>query len=118
MEYSVALFIAEREGFFREKACINCSVDEYCACDGADVLFDIEGVMKKELVDVGQGVKMTEPIEVKKGLMTGNSIYASLSHNGILAICANWDAVQFTFTPWVLTLNRICLVFRQHPAGP
>ena len=96
MERCVALFISGRKGFFKERTCINCSIDEFCACDGADVLFDLDRVMRKELVDVGQGVKMTEPIEVKKGLMTGNCIYASLSHNGIIAIGVNWNTVQLT----------------------
>ena len=105
MEYNVALFIAGREGFFREKTCINCSVDEYCACDGADILFDIDSVMRKELIDVGQGVRMTEPVKVEKRLLTGDRIFASLSHNGILAICikessSDWfnneRTIQFT----------------------
>ena len=59
-------------------------------------MFDIDSVMKKELVDVGQGVKMTEPIKVERGLITGNLIYASLSHQGILAICVNENTLQFT----------------------
>ena len=63
MEYFVALFIAGRERFFKEKACINCSIDRYCACDGADMLFDVDSVIRKKLIDVGQGVKMTEPIK-------------------------------------------------------
>ena len=88
MEYNVALFISRRKWIFRERACINCPVDEFCACDGADILFDIDGVMRKELIDVGQGVRMTEPLKVEKGLLAGRCIRASLSHNGILAICA------------------------------
>ena len=59
MERCVALFISGRKGFFREKACINCSVDEYCACEGADILFDIDGVMRKELVDIGEGISIS-----------------------------------------------------------
>ena len=96
MERCVALFISGREGFFREKACVNCSVEEYCACDGADVLFDIDEVMKKELIDVGEGVRMTESVKVERDLLTGNYIYASLSHKGILGISANENTVQFT----------------------
>ena len=94
MERCVALFISGRRGFFREEACINCPVEEFCACDGADVLFDIDSVMRKELVDVGQGVKMSESVKVERGLLTGNNTCASLSHDGVLAICAD-RAIQF-----------------------
>ena len=53
--------------------------------------------MKKKLIDVGQGVKMTEPVKVEKGLRTGGEIHASLSHQGIFAICDNSnDIIQFT----------------------
>ena len=96
MERSIALFISGRKSFFREVACINCSVDEYCACDGADVLFDVDRVMRKGLVDVGQGVRITEPIKVEKGLLVGDNIYVSLSHDGILAICPNYSTIQLT----------------------
>ena len=109
MEYSVALYIAGRENFLREKAHINCSIDEYCACDGADILFDIDSVMKQRLINVGQGVWLTEPLKVEKKLRTGEYIYASLSHQGILAIYAESNSkrrIQFTFTPWVLTLSH------------
>ena len=87
MERCVALFISRRKGFFREKACINCSIDKYCAFNGANILSTIDTVMRKELIDVGQGVKMTEPTKVEKGLRTGDSVFASLSHQGILAVC-------------------------------
>ena len=96
MEEYISLFVSNGKRFFKEQACINCSIDKFCACDGADVLFDIDGVMRKEPVDVGQGVKMTEPIKVEKGLLTGEFIYASLSHQGILGIYANRNIVQFT----------------------
>lgn len=94
MERSIALFISGKEGFFRESVCINCPIDNFCACDGANVLFDIDGVMRKKLIDLGEGVKMTEPIKMEKKLVTGWSIFASLSHHGILAICTytyNYD---------------------------
>ena len=94
MEVYTALFVAGREGFFKEKACINCPVDCYCACDGVDILFDIDSVLVQSLIDVGQGVAMSEPLKVEKGLMTGDNIYASLSHQGILAVCNN-GPVQF-----------------------
>ena len=40
-----------REGFFREKACVSRSASGSRACSGADLLFDVDGVMKKKLVD-------------------------------------------------------------------
>ena len=87
MEIFIAFFVSGREDFFKEKACINCPINCFCACDDVSNLFDIEEVMKKELVDVGEGVKVSEPIIVKRRLMTGESLFTSLSHKGILAIC-------------------------------
>ena len=80
MEVHIALFVVGREGFFKEKACINCPVDCYCACKSADILFDIDSVLVQSLIDVGQGVAMSEPLKVERRLMTGDNIYASLSH--------------------------------------
>ena len=76
--------------------CINTSVDKFKAFLSVEKVFDIEGVVEKELVDVGQGVKMTEPVKVEKKLIMGYSIYASLSHNGIVAICVNNNTIQLT----------------------
>lgn len=59
-------------------------------------VFDIKDVMEKDLIDLGQGVKMTEPLRVDKGLITGDSVFASLSHQGVLFICVDDDTVQFT----------------------
>ena len=53
-ENSVAPFVSGKESFSKEKACINCSVDVFCACEGANVLFDVGSVLRKELIDVGQ----------------------------------------------------------------
>ena len=96
MEECISLFVSNRDGFFKEKACINCPINTYCACDGVDVLFDIEGVIRQELINVGQGVRMTEPIKVEKELITGNWIYASLLHQGIFAVCVETNLIQFT----------------------
>ena len=96
MERCVALFISRRKGFFREEACIDCSIDEYCACDGADVLFDVDSVMRQRLINLGDGVKISEPIKVDRKLLTGNNINVSLSHKGILAICLDQHTLQFT----------------------
>ena len=60
----MALFVASREGFFVEGACIDCPVDKYCACENASFLFDIDGVMEKKLINVGEGVRVSEPVMV------------------------------------------------------
>ena len=96
MEGCVSLFISSREDFFREKTCINCPVDKYIACDNVSLIFDIDGVLRKEVVDVGHGVRMSEPLKVDKGLMGGTCIFASLSHQGVFAIHISGDMLQFT----------------------
>ena len=99
MEGCISLSVAGREGFFVERACTNSPVDTYCACENSSFLFDIDEVMEKKLVDVGEGVGISEPVKVERGLIEGYGIFASLSHQGILAICAVNNAsssVQFT----------------------
>lgn len=91
MQSYIALFISRRKEFFKENTYIDCSIDCYCACDGAKTLFDIEEVMKKKLIDVGQGVKMSKPLKIKRRLLTGEWNFASLSHQGILAIYVEED---------------------------
>lgn len=95
MEKSIAVFISGRENFFKERACINSPIDEYCVCDNVNVLFDIEGVMRQQLVDVGQGVRMTRPLGIEKKLLTGDDVFASVSHKGILAVYAR-GIIQIT----------------------
>ena len=109
MEGCIALFVSGREHFFREKACINCPIDKYCVCDGADVLFDIDGVLRKELVEVGRGVRMTQPLKVEKGFLTGGHIYASLSHKGcLLSVPERQFGSQITdIYFWVLTRTQM-----------
>ena len=51
---------------------------------------------KSTLIDVGRGVKMTESINVKNGLLIGECIFMALSHQGILDIYADRNIVQFT----------------------
>ena len=95
----VALFIAGGEDFFVEEACVNCPVDRFCACDDADVLFDVWEVMGQRLVDVGEGIRVSEPVTVERGLRCEKGIfYASLSHRGVLAIYSysGKSIIQFT----------------------
>ena len=135
MERNIALFVASREKFFVEGTCINCSVDIYCACENASFLFDVDGVMRKKLVDVREGVKMSEPAKVEKSLIGGGNVHASLSHQGLLAIHF-YGNIHFTnlntnkqvemkvennsiaFTRWILRLNHKYLILGQHPVGP
>ena len=41
-------------------------------------------------------MRVTAPLRVGKGLVTGWNIYASLSHRGVLAVCADRRALQLT----------------------
>ena len=84
MKGNIALFISDRSDFFKEEANIDCPVSEYCACDGANILFDVDSVMRQKLIDVGQGIKMSEPLKVDKQLSTGKYIFASLSQRYII----------------------------------
>ena len=58
-------------------------------------MFDIDSVMRKELIDMGEGVRMSEPVKVERELLTGSNTCASLSHDGVLAVYAD-RAIQFT----------------------
>ena len=76
---------------------INTTIDKFRAFTSVEKAFNIEGVMKKRLVDVGQRVEMTDPLTVKKNLLTGGDVLASLSHKGILAIYTH-DNITIQFT--------------------
>ena len=60
--------------------CINTTVDNFRSFPFVEDVFDIDATMGKELVDVGEGVRMTQPLKVDKNLLSGDSIHASLSH--------------------------------------
>lgn len=98
MEGDVGPFNSGREGLFGEHTHINCSIAEFCACEGANNLFDIEEVMRQKHIDLGEGIMISEPLNVDRWLLTGGDIFASLSHQGILAICAysGGNNIQFT----------------------
>lgn len=97
MERSIAPFVREKEGFYKKRACVNCSINEFCACRGADLLFDIDEINKRKSVSVEEGIRITCPLKVEKGLITGRDVFVSLSHEGILAIYASdKSVVQFT----------------------
>ena len=97
MGKSIALFVKEKERFFKKKACVNCSINNFCGCDGADLLFGIDRVIMQGLFNVGEGIRMRKLFVVEKGLITGENVFASISHNGILAIYADDKGiVQFT----------------------
>lgn len=92
MERQVALYTATRGSFFEEATCINCSVDDYCACNNADLLFDIESVMRKRMCWLGEGVGISEPVRVDKGLRSEYVwCHVSLSFYGVLAIYSTTD---------------------------
>lgn len=82
--------------FIPPKHYIKTVVDKFKAFPSVKEVFDIEEMMGRNLINVGQRVKMTESLNVEKSLVTGSDIYASISHRGILAICANRSIIQFT----------------------
>lgn len=96
----VAIYITRHnKNFFVERAHINCPVSEFCACDGADKLFNVDAVLGRELVDIGEGILVSKPVKVERALRAGGDyVFASLSHNGILAIHSyrEYYFVQFT----------------------
>ena len=40
-----------------------------CVCDGANLFFDIDDIMRQKLVDVGQGVRIPEPLDVDSRIL-------------------------------------------------
>ena len=91
------LMLNEKTPLFKpSKVHVDMTVNSFRAFPSVERIFDIEEVMKQKLVDVGQGVRMTKPLKVEKNLLTGNHIYVSLSHQGVLAIYANNKTIQFT----------------------
>lgn len=98
MERETALFLAGREGFYRENAYLNCRVDVFCACEGANSLFNVDEVMGQRLVSVGEGIRISEPVGVPRGLRCeGKYFYASISHNGVVAIYSATGDILFHY---------------------
>ena len=89
-------YVASEEDFFDAPRCIDCSIEEYCAFPNADRVLEVDRVYEKKLIDIGEGVMISEPVMVEKGLRMGeDTFFASLSHQGILAIYS-CGRVQFT----------------------
>lgn len=96
-KWAVFLLLNERTPLFTPpECCIDTTVDSFRAFPGLGRVFDIEGVMQKPLVSVREGVRMSAPLRVEKGLIGGDYIFASLSHRGVLAICVDGSTIQFT----------------------
>ena len=81
--------------FTPAKYCINTTVRKFTAFPFVDRAFNIERVMRKKLVNVGERVRISKPVKVERELVTGYNIYASLSHQGVLAIYDGRNIVQF-----------------------
>ena len=97
MKLFISLFVSNRKDFFREEACIGCLIAYYCACDDVDTLFDVGTVMKQRLIDVGEGVKMSEPVKVERELLGGFRASVFISHKGMLAICVKENFSQVIY---------------------
>ena len=96
-KWAAFLLLNEMTSLFKTNYCINTTVDNFIAFPFVEMALDIDGVLKQNFVDVGKEVKVSEPIKVEKGLMGGDWICASLSHQGILAVYVhNPSVVQFT----------------------
>ena len=87
-----------------EETNINCSVSDYYGCEGANVLFNVDTIMKCELFDVGGGIMISKPVKVDWKLKRGEVSFVSLSHQGILAICSDDEGHVVEFTN--LNMNK------------
>ena len=86
---AISLFVARGKYFFGALSNVGCSVEEFCACDSADILFNVEEVMGKALVPQGNGVSISEPVKVRTYFEDkGGMFRTSLSHKGVLAVCS------------------------------
>ena len=50
---------------------INATIDKFRAFLSPEDALNIKGVIERELIDVGQGVKMSVPLKVGRDLLTG-----------------------------------------------
>ena len=76
-EKRLALVLCLERGILK-RAVVN--VSEFRAMEGVEEVFDIDGVMKKKLIDVGEGVMVSEPLIVEKRFrVEGSCFYTSLS---------------------------------------
>ena len=99
-KWAAFLLLNERAPLFASpKYCINTTVENFRAFPLVEDVFDFEEVMKKELIDVGQGVRISKPIVPKNNLPWCNTFpSASLSHKGILAITYDGHGHHIEFT--------------------
>ena len=92
-------YVASEEGFFDTPCCIDCEIEKYCAFDNADRVLGVDRVYKKRLINIGEGIVISEPVIMEKRLrVEGRDFCASLSHQGVLAIYS-YDrnhVIQFT----------------------
>ena len=78
---------------------INTTVDKFQAFPFIGDVFDVDGIMKQKLVNLGEEIKISGLLKIDDELITGDDIFASLSHQGILAISVHSDndyIIQFT----------------------
>lgn len=94
---TIALYVATRDTFFHSKACVNCSVERYCAFEGADVLQGIDDIMRTKLVRIMPNVLISTPYIIDRPLRRGDYIMATVSHKGVLAIFSEMDGYGVEF---------------------
>lgn len=107
--HSISLYIANRLEFFANKYHINCNVLDYCAYPNADLFEGVKEAMQEKLIHIGKGISVSTPVIIKKKLRKGLYIHATLSHEGVLAICSlmgNQHEIELTD----LRTNNQCLI--------
>lgn len=102
------IYMSEKAVLTRKKSCINCSVNDYCGCERADELFNVETIMKLKLSDICEGIKISDPIKPNWKLRRGEVSFASLSPHGILAICSDDEGYGIEFTN--LNINKQVII--------
>lgn len=105
----VCLHVASRPGFFEPQYRIHCDVLNYCAYPDADLFEGVREAMQAELIHIGKGIGVSVPVKVETKLRKGLYIHATLSHEGVLAICSimgNKHEIELTD----LKTNNQCLI--------
>lgn len=93
----IFLYISTRPWFFSDFAEVNCSIDNFCACEGANLIEGVNELVNLPLYDSGVGLLFSEVIPLSKLTVTGTYLYASLSEYGMFA-CYSSDYESVTFT--------------------
>lgn len=71
----------------------------YTVFDGVEKFFDIEGVMKQELVKITNEISLSQPVKIDKDIgNNGEEFFISISHKGVVAVCCLQEDYVIKFT--------------------